>query len=96
MSQNSHPGNATNPPRRRRNRFAVTIAFILLGLGVTLFLTQAILMHRAGSILRTRVINTLSTRFQGRVELPEFQVSVWHGFEAEGRNAARARHQQAW
>ena len=72
-------------PRKRHGKLIASTAFVMLGLGVTLFLTQAILVHRASGILRTRVINTLSTRYQARVELPEFDVSIWRGFEAQGR-----------
>ena len=76
-----NPGTAT---RHGRRRWIIWTAFVCLGLGVALFLTLAILMHRASGILRTRVINTLSTRYDGRVELPRFEVSVWRGFEVIG------------
>lgn len=71
--------------RSRRKKRHTVIAFVLLGAGVTLFMIMAILLHRASGILRNRVINTLSTRFQGHVELPYFQVSAWHGFQVNGR-----------
>ncbi len=73
------------PTRRQRGRWVRALAITLLVLGTALLFTLSILAHRASSILRARVINTLSTRFQGRVELPEFEVSAWHGFEATGR-----------
>jgi hypothetical protein len=75
----------TGTARHGRRKLWTTLAFVILGLGVTLFLTLTILAHRASGILRNRVINTLSTRFDGRVELPYFEVSAWHGFEVEGK-----------
>lgn len=43
-----------------------------------------IVLHRAGPILKSKVIATLSTRFDSRVELDRFQVSVLRGFEVSG------------
>lgn len=43
-----------------------------------------ILLHRAGPILRARVIDTLSARFDSRVELQHFNVYFLHGFEVSG------------
>jgi hypothetical protein len=48
-------------------------------------LTAEILLHRAVPILRSRVINTLATRFDSRVELPELDISVWKGLEVTGK-----------
>ncbi len=53
---------------------------VLIGLGIA----AQIAMNRAEPILRTRVIETLSTRYDSRVELDQFHVSVVRGFEAEG------------
>jgi hypothetical protein len=39
---------------------------------------------RAGPILRARVIQTLSNRFQSKVELASLDVSVMHGLEVSG------------
>ncbi len=80
-AERKHPGTS---PHKRRKLWTV-LGFVALGLGVTLFLTLAILAHRASGILRNRIINTLSTRFDGHVELPDFEVSILHGFEVEGR-----------
>ena len=41
-------------------------------------------MNRAEPVLRSRVIDTLSTRFDSRVSLGSFHVSVVRGFVAEG------------
>src|SRR5580658_7463815 len=43
-----------------------------------------LLIDRAQPILRTRVIDALSNRFDGRVELASFQVSMLHGIEVSG------------
>ena len=43
-----------------------------------------LLIDRAQPVLRTRVIDALSNRFDGRVELGSFQVSVLHGIEVSG------------
>jgi hypothetical protein len=75
----------TTPATRRRSRLAIIAAFVLLGLGVAFFLTTAVLLHRAAPILRARVINTLSTRFDSRVELPELDLSGWNGLEVTGK-----------
>jgi hypothetical protein len=41
-------------------------------------------LHRAEPILKGRVIETLSTRFDSRVEMAEFHVSVLEGLEVSG------------
>ncbi len=43
-----------------------------------------IALKRAEPILRARVVETLSTRFDSRVELDQFHVYVLRGFEASG------------
>ncbi len=58
---------------------AAVLALILIA-GVA----TAVLLHRAAPILRARVIDTLSSRLQARVELATFDVSVAHGFEVWG------------
>jgi hypothetical protein len=44
-----------------------------------------ILVHRAGPILKGRVIETLSARFDSRVELDRLDVSVIRGLEVSGK-----------
>lgn len=61
---------------------------VLLGAGVVLLLfvaVMAVLIGRAGPILRGRVVETLSARFNSRVELDELQVHVATGLGVEGR-----------
>ena len=62
----------------------IWIAFIFVLLGAAAFITADIYFHRAMPILRSRVINTLSTRFDSRVQLQSFDVSVLQGFEVSG------------
>jgi uncharacterized protein involved in outer membrane biogenesis len=73
------------PPKKRRlRRVFVWIAFIFLLIGAAAFITADIYFHRAAPILRGRVIDTLATRFDSRVELQSFDVSVFRGFEVSG------------
>lgn len=60
------------------------IAGILLVLVAAALTVAAIYFHRAEPILRARVIDTLSTRFDSRVEMQAFSVSVVRGFEVSG------------
>jgi hypothetical protein len=67
-------------PRTRRQ----WIAWIFLGLLLTVAITVNIAVSHAEPILRQRVIDTLSDRFKSRVELAAFHVSVIHGLEVSG------------
>ena len=60
------------------------VAFLLLIAGVCLFTALKLAIHRAEPILKARVIDTLSTRYNSRVELDQFHVSLVRGFEAQG------------
>jgi hypothetical protein len=64
---------------------------VLAWTGVVIFLlaaavltTYAIYFRRAEPILRQRVIETLATRYNSRVELADFSVSALQGFEVTG------------
>jgi len=80
------PGSARrSSPRKGRGRriafWAIGIfAFLLVGAGIA----AQIAVNRADPVLRARVIDTLSTRFDCRVSLGDFHVSVLRGFLAEG------------
>ena len=71
-------------PRRRRSRRWRWIAgiLILLVAAAAVFIRMAI--ARAEPILRTRVIETLATRFKSRVELASLHVSVRNGLQVSG------------
>jgi hypothetical protein len=47
--------------------------------------TVEIMVYRAGPILKGRIIETLSTRFDSRVEMDDLDVSVVKGFEVSGK-----------
>jgi hypothetical protein len=68
-----------HPSRRWR-----WILGILLFLLILLALCVRFVIARAEPILRTRVIETLSTRFKGRVELAGIHVSIINGLEVSG------------
>jgi hypothetical protein len=76
------PHSATTKHRRRRRwEWIGIIAFICLAVtaGMVRFA-----IGRAEPILRARVIETLSNRFNSKVELESFHVSVVHGVEVSG------------
>jgi hypothetical protein len=66
---------------RRILLWIAVIFFLLLAAGIV---TVEILLHRAEPILRARVIDTLSTRFDSRVELEHFRVYFFNGFQVSG------------
>ncbi len=49
-----------------------------------LFVVAEVMVHQAGPILKGRVIETLSTHFNSKVELDTFDVSVLRGLEVSG------------
>lgn len=53
---------------------------VLIGLGIA----AQIALDRAEPVLRARVLDTLAARYDSRIELDKFHVSVIRGFEAEG------------
>jgi hypothetical protein len=60
----------------------------ILGISLGVLLVTGIaafMISRAEPILRARVIETLSTRFQGPVILDEFHVSLFQGLQVEGK-----------
>jgi hypothetical protein len=75
-------GSVEKPRRRRRvGRWIVGVALILLlGVGVAV----EVVIQRAAPILKGRIVETLSTRFNSRVELDGFDVSVLKGLEVSG------------
>jgi hypothetical protein len=72
------------PKRPRRTlpwKWIGIVALILLTSGA---IAARLVIDRAEPILRTRVIETLSSRFDGKVELASFDVSVMNGIEVSG------------
>ncbi|MBT9332489.1 hypothetical protein [Paracidobacterium acidisoli] len=56
---------------------------VLLAL-IAVLIVAEILLHRAEPILKAHVVDALSQRFDSRVELERFDVSVLRGFEVTG------------
>lgn len=69
----------------RRNILLVILAFVA-GLIIAGLLAAQYAIRHAGPMLRTRVIQTLSKRFNSQVQLGEFNVSVLQGLDVEGKN----------
>ena len=61
------------------------IGIILLILFVAGAIGARLLISHAEPILRGRIIETLSTRFKGQVELQRLDVSVLQGLQVSGR-----------
>ncbi len=65
--------------------------WVLISLAIsaaTLFIIAEVMIHRAGPILKGRIKETLSARFESRVELETLDVSVVHGLEVSGDRLA--------
>jgi hypothetical protein len=69
---------------KRKRRVWGWIAVSLLIAVVVLAVIGEVIMHRAAPILKGRVIETLSTRFNSRVEMDGFDVSLVNGLEVSG------------
>ena len=68
---------------KRRGLWGWIFVSLLLAVVVVAAVGE-VMMRRAGPILKGRVIETLSTRFESRVELDGFAVSVLKGLEVSG------------
>ncbi|MGA2020744.1 MAG: hypothetical protein ABSH02_09155 [Candidatus Sulfotelmatobacter sp.] len=73
-------GQRTAKQRHRWTLVGIILCVFLVGTVVVVRLVIA----RAGPILRARVIEALSNRFQGKVELASLDVSVMRGLEVSG------------
>ena len=71
--------------RRPRYRAWVWVAAIAVVLAATVFACIRLVISRAEPILRRRVIETLSTRFNSRVELAEIHVWIADGLHVAGK-----------
>lgn len=70
-------------PRRRSRRWPL-IAGIFVVFLIIVFVFSIVVARRAEPILRTRVIETLSARFQNRVELATLHVFIARGLHVSG------------
>ena len=74
---------ATQSPRKHKGwRLVLWIALIAF---VVLLVVGEVMLRRAEPILKGRVIETLSTRFNSRVELDDLQVSLIKGLAVSGK-----------
>jgi hypothetical protein len=84
-SSSATPGGAAKPAhtgrRVRRWRWIAGILFLIV---IGAIVCIRVVIDRAEPILRTRVIETLATRFESRVELAGLHVSVTDGLEVSG------------
>ena len=79
------PARVENRPLSQRFRspllwLAIASLSILIGLGFALLIS----LFDAGPILRGRVVQTLSERFQSRVDLRGFHITLRHGIQVSG------------
>ncbi len=70
-----------NPRKNNAWRWVIGIALLAF---VVLLVVGEIMLRRAGPILKGRVIETLSNRFDSRVELDDLQVSLIKGLAVSG------------
>jgi hypothetical protein len=69
----------------RRHRWIQWVAGVLLVLLAAAGIGVSIVVRRAEPYMRARIVEALGTRFNARVELDNFHVSLVDGLEAEGR-----------
>ena len=84
----NEPVAAPAPPRHGRHRpFVIALVWsfsILIILAVAAVIAGNIYLHRASPLLKAKVVETLSTRFDSRVELDQFQAAFNGGFAVSG------------
>ena len=66
-------------------RWPWIVLMVILIAVVSALVIGKVMLQRAGPILKGRVIETLQERFQSRVELDDFQVSVIDGLAVSGK-----------
>jgi hypothetical protein len=69
---------------RKHNGWRVAAWIVLISVAVLLVVGE-VMLKRAGPILKGRVIETLSARFESRVELDDLQVSLIKGLAVSGK-----------
>lgn len=82
IAQETHPSSLQAPKRKRRVWHWIGIS-LLIALAVFAVIAVVVVDH-AGPLLKGRVIETLSTRFDSRVELDTLNVSVLPGLSVSG------------
>lgn len=85
MSTPVNPSTAARPRRHRTLLIAILwIVSILVILLIAAVIAANIFLHRAGPALKAKVVETLSTRFDSRVELDQFHAAFFRGFQVSG------------
>jgi hypothetical protein len=82
-NSNTASGPPTDKPERHRWRWILLTLLVLAlagAIGVSYVISHAL------PILRARIIETLSTRFKSKIELPDLDVSLVHGLAVEGKD----------
>jgi hypothetical protein len=75
---------ATLSPHRTRDRWLIAVATALGLCLIVLALAAEYVARRAGPLLRSSVVATLSSRFNSPVELDAFDISVARGLQVHG------------
>lgn len=70
--------------RNKSSRLWMWIGVVAIGFLAASFITVKIVVARAEPILRARVLETLSARFHGKVQLGGFAVSITKGIQVAG------------
>jgi hypothetical protein len=85
--QNRNPPGIEKEPQspKKQRRVWKWVGIVTLLSVTVLLIVGEVMVHRAGPILKGRVIETLSARFNSRVEMDEFDVSLMKGLEVTGK-----------
>ena len=83
MLKMTEPVGIEQGERKRRSAF-FWFRSIALGTATAIAAVVVFVVYRAEPILKGRIIETLSARFHGPVELPEFHVTIRNGFQVWG------------
>jgi hypothetical protein len=93
LSNPSHPSDPAvnlvpSAPHRHDHRTLRIVALVFSSIALVLIaaglIAGEIVLHRAGPMMKQKVVDTLSARFDSRVELDSFSVSLVKGFEVSG------------
>jgi hypothetical protein len=76
--------NSSMPSERRVGRVWKLVGIVALVCFVGAIIVIRLVIDRAEPIVKARIIQTLSTRFHGKVELASFDVSVANGIQVSG------------
>lgn len=82
--KNFAPQNQTRQNRRKHKGWRLA-GWVTFGALIVLLVVGEVMLKRADPIIKGRVIETLSTRFNSRVQLDELDVSLIRGLAVSGR-----------